>query len=64
MLTGVHHAAPAGLACPVTFTPVLTDAFKHADEDLLAWMHGEAGSRATGRPCRVCLLTVGSHLVM
>ena len=32
------HAA--GLACPITFTPVLTDAFRHADEDLLAWMHG------------------------
>ena len=27
----------------MTFTPVLTDAFKHADEDLLAWMHGEVG---------------------
>jgi serine/threonine protein phosphatase PrpC len=31
----------AGLACPLTFTHVLTDSFKHADEDLLAWMHGE-----------------------
>ena len=31
----------AGLACPLTFTHVLTDSFKHADKDLLAWMHGE-----------------------
>lgn len=29
-----------GLACPIAFTPVLTDAFKHADDDLLRWMHG------------------------
>lgn len=34
-----------GLACPIAFTPVLTDSFKHADEDLLSWMHGGWGVR-------------------
>ena len=38
----------AGLACPLTFTQVLTDSFKHADEDLLAWMHGEQRWKHSG----------------
>lgn len=31
----------APVDCPTHLNPVLTESFKHADEDLLAWMDGE-----------------------
>ena len=33
-----------GLSCPLTFTPILTDSYKHADRDLLAWLKSERAS--------------------
>lgn len=47
-----------GLACPVAFTPLLTDVFQHADQDLLAWMHANAPGeeRTAGCTATTCLV--------
>lgn len=48
----------SGLACPTHLTPILNDSFKHADEDLLAWMHANAPEeeRTSGCTATTCLV--------
>lgn len=54
----------AGLACPLSFTPILTDSFTHADEDLLAWMHANAPDEEATSGCTATTLLVRKDLVV
>lgn len=47
-----------GLACPLSLTPVLTDSFRHADDDLLQWMHANVPDeeRTSGCTATTCLV--------